>query len=513
MKRPCSPCYSPKSPDPDPPVKGSAAWEIKRAKEEDDSDFEETPWIEENILKYSKERAPEDVENEDKMLQTMTCIVCLDLVMDIRGEGIFTCSSGHFICRDCVHKQKMNNQKECPAKCGIYTPAKNVLATEFMTRYLERNPQFCGNRSWGCQFKGFHDDRKKHMKFCPFRPIPCPAIHKGCKRTVTLFTLRNHLRQFNCAQVITSKHYSSRDEISRMHIFTYRGRFGTDNGEAFKLSEVKICKPILFMTPSTCKAGIFLQVERSETGTWHFSTWSLLDADGCKDMWVHLSVVAPTKRCYSAKIRLLPALTKTKSQAYAEGECMILVDAQIREVEFQDIGFDFALRILTTRGWKQQLNGEASKADQLRIEERLMGTVVPHKFQKYFPTVNGSKKLPLKGETPNECPTIDPEDGNKKTEESNDKESDSEKRGHYLLAAPPTLGQEDMSRPGLLGPPPPVTTGEKCPPLQIWPPAELAPSTSGGIQRRPQTPAPTETFEDEYDEEIDTVIARYESDG
>ena len=165
IKRPHSPCYSPRSPDPEPPIQGTAAWEIKRAREEEGIDFEENPWTDPQPLEYSKERAPEDVENEEKMLQTMQCIVCLGLVMDIDGEGIFTCSKGHLICRICVLKQKMNNQRECPAKCGLFTPAKNVLATEFMTRYLERNPQFCDNKDWGCQFKGFHEARKNHMTF------------------------------------------------------------------------------------------------------------------------------------------------------------------------------------------------------------------------------------------------------------------------------------------------------------------------------------------------------------
>ena len=119
MKRAHSPSYSPSSPDPDPPHKGSAAWEIKRAREEEDSDFEESPWSEVNVRTYSKERAPEDVENEEKMLKTMECIVCLTVVMDISGEGIFTCINGHFTCRSCVAQQKMNGQEECPAKWKV----------------------------------------------------------------------------------------------------------------------------------------------------------------------------------------------------------------------------------------------------------------------------------------------------------------------------------------------------------------------------------------------------------
>ena len=158
---------------------------------------------------------------------------------------------------------------------------------------------------------------------------------------------------------------------------------------------------------------------------------------------------------------------------------MILKDSQLREIEYQDVGFDFALRILTTRCWKQQLNGEGSKADQLRLEEKLMGSVVPHKFSKYFDNINDGRKPPLKDEMSNDCPTVDGDDVLKKQDEpSTSTEIGSDIR-HHLLLSPPTPGQENTTRTGFLGPPPPVTSGQGCPPLQVWPPAELVSSTSG----------------------------------
>ena len=291
-----------------------------------------------------------------------------------------------------------------------------------------------------------------------------------------------------------------------MHIFTYRGRFGTDNGDAFKLSEVKTCKPILFMTPSTCKAGIFLQVERSERGTWSFSCWALLEEEACKDMWVHLSIAAPTKRCYSAKLRMLPALSKTKSQAYKEGECMILVDSQIREVEYQDIGFDFALRILTTKRWKKELNRHASKADQLRLEEKLMGEIVPHKFQKYTAPVDDPKIPPWRVEPqiPVDPPIHDPEEDEGSSDVA---EGGSGNRRHYLLTSPPTPGQDGKNGPALLGPPPPTSTNQRCPPLQIWPPAQLVPMPSGAGSDQMPGPLTPPAEDADTDEELPRLLS------
>ena len=120
---------------------------------------------------------------------------------------------------------------------------------------------------------------------------------------------------------------------------------------------------------------------------------------------------------------------------------MILVDSQVREVEYQDVGFHFALRIITTRCWKQKLNGEASKADQLILEEKLMGSIVPHEFPKIFAADKGGKKPPV--ESPTDCSTVDPEDAAKQGKELT---NSTEKREHYLLASPPTPGQKITNR-------------------------------------------------------------------
>ena len=122
-----------------------------------------------------------------------------------------------------------------------------------------------------------------------------------------------------------------------------------------------------------------------------------------------------------------------------------------------------------------------------------MGTIVPHKFPKFFATDKDGKKTPV--ENPSDCPTVDPEDAAKQGKEL---KNSTGKRGHYLLASPPTPGQEINTRPGFLGPPPPAITSQRCPPLQIWPPAELVSSTSGDVS--------DVNVEDETDEEVDAVI-------
>ena len=102
-----------------------------------------------------------------------------------------------------------------------------------------------------------------------------------------------------------------------------------------------------------------------------------------------------------------------------------------------------------------------------------------------------------------DSPTVSPE--NLPKEEC--KGSEGEKRVHCLLTSPPTPGQDGRSHPGLLGPPPPVSTEKRCPPLQIWPPAQLAPSTSEDADGLIPNHVIIEDEDTDGEEEIDILIS------
>ena len=113
MKRSGSPSYSPSSPkasrpsaeaaqgespssEPTPPIQeplpkpGTAAAEILRAKNEEGLDYEILPYDESKsrTYEYSHPRTSEDLEDEQKMLRSLTCPICLTLCMDIdKGIG------------------------------------------------------------------------------------------------------------------------------------------------------------------------------------------------------------------------------------------------------------------------------------------------------------------------------------------------------------------------------------------------------------------------------------------
>ena len=101
---------------------------------------------------------------------------------------------------------------------------------------------------------------------------------------------------------------------------------GSGDGALFRWREGRACKPLILMTPGTCKAVIWFQVERSGAGRWTFSCWSLLESKGCEGVIVQIPIVALTQRSFAAQVKLLPALSKTKQRGYDDGECLILMD-------------------------------------------------------------------------------------------------------------------------------------------------------------------------------------------
>ena len=143
MKRACSPSSSQRGQAGEPAPK-TAAWEIKRALEEEDSDLEESPWASDiaEEVDYSQVRAREDVEDEVKILKSLECVICKDLVKDIDKEGVETCTCGAFICRNCRIVQKKKDDKDCPC-CHKRYMAPALLGR--LKRYLNSDPK----HTWG----------------------------------------------------------------------------------------------------------------------------------------------------------------------------------------------------------------------------------------------------------------------------------------------------------------------------------------------------------------------------
>ena len=314
-----------------------------------------------------------------------------------------------------------------------------------------------------------------------------------------------------CGQLLVNRKFSSRDEINHEKDgFLFRGRFGTVDGVLFRYQGGKVCRPLVLSTPATCKAAMWFQLERSGVGHWSFSVWAMLDEEGCEGVKVEISIAAPTQRAFSGSIKLLPALSKTKKEAYDEGECLIVFDQHIKANERQDIAFDFAIKVVTNIEWRRQLNTQSSMADHLRLEEALIGRIVPHKFPNPHNPPNASdvKSDPanLTDDTPTDQPQQQPP-------------TQSEPSFNLRIAPAPLVGEgTPFDMPGLLGPPPPLTTDGGHPHLIIYPPAELGPSTSSGevterppsVETRPPSSIPSFDGSDDDDEEMtDAEILRF----
>ena len=254
---------------------------------------------------------------------------------------------------------------------------------------------------------------------------------------------------------------------------------------------------------------MWFQVERSGVGRWSFSVWAMLDEEGCEGVKVEISIAAPTQRAFSGSIKLLPALSKTKKQAYDEGECLIVFDQHMKAKERQDIAFDFAIKVVTNIEWRRQLNTQSSMADHLRLEEALIGRIVPHKFPNPHNPPNASDVKSDPANLPDATPTDQPQQ---------QPPPQSEPSFNLRIAPAPFVGEgTPFDMPGLLGPPPPLTTDGGHPHLIIYPPAELGPSTSRGevtkrppsVETRPPSSIPSFDGSDDDEEMTDAEILRF----
>ena len=70
----------------------------------------------------------------------------------------------------------------------------------------------------------------------------------------------------------------------------------------------------------------------------------------------------------------------TKTEAKNRGLGLILFDEQIKTHPKQDVLFDYSIRIITTRSFRDNLVSQNSASDRLTLEQKIMGRIVSNRY-------------------------------------------------------------------------------------------------------------------------------------
>ena len=294
------------------------------------------------------------------------------------------------------------------------------------------------------------------------------------------------------------------------------------------------------LSPALAFALFTFHVDRDIHGRWLFTVWAQLESVCLKDRVVaQVAIVATTKQSYAAQIPVLPALSMTKGEAENKGMCLILFDEQIKAHAQQDILFDFSIRLITTRTFRDDLVSQNSASDRLTLEQKIMGRIVPDRYPSSPPPIqrqpvsssaqpqpspagDQSQQAPATATEPSEAehgsrapsPSYSPRSPSPQpTVEQSPAANpaaafgltDVAPHAHYLMPAPRATG--DCSVPHLLMPPPPLSTTGTCPHLapsnplphvdisEGDPPAQVSAQTIS--QEEPQSDSEEEEEEEE----------------
>ncbi len=174
--------------------------------------------------------------------------------------GIRNCEAGHLICTNCQRKVFT-----CPVCRTGKFPFKMPLLQDLLEAYTDPSQKFyCLNDE--CRAHLIDKNLIVHEATCLHRLVPCISeIHGGCEDEIPLWRLGLHIKENNCATILTP----DEDNHFRGVICDY---------SAYSLlgsNTVVNWKPALLTSNSHSRLGVIFKIRKDSSGNWTFSFHSL----------------------------------------------------------------------------------------------------------------------------------------------------------------------------------------------------------------------------------------------
>jgi hypothetical protein len=258
---------------------------------------------------------------QERLQEVMRCPVCLDLP---RGGEAYVCINGHIVCETC--KEKVVAM--CPV-CRVSAlwsicPFYKRIAAEFLSQIRA----VCAYTASGCRHKLDLFLVSRHEEKCYYRPIYCPAKHRGtCQWEGSLITLCRHVQLHRCVQVLGS--------VDNNMVFTSHIADFASNESVFDCSVKTHWRPILFIQKGLTIFMVYMTIYREAGGYWYFSFRSFSPEYVLSKIYLNLSVYpagnskdAPVYKCLMTPVSSM----LSEADALAKGQNLLLTDFQIKNL-------------------------------------------------------------------------------------------------------------------------------------------------------------------------------------
>ena len=287
------------------------------------------------------------------LLQSLRCSVCYEEPRLVKSLN----KRGHYVCPKCLVKIKEATggrvRINCPCCKEPWTSYQNLFATEFLERFYKLNQVEC--KFLNCPKVDYAKNLEgvSHEAYCVLKKLHCPAriSDRQCHWEGSLPELAKHIAEGNCCFVVKDPKKTFGDNNG--NVIQFEDKLA-NKPNFFKERVQHICPPFLLLHEEIARAFIWLQIERSSSGAWAITSWSLLEKEALENVQVYVTVQAqPTDNgrahhIYSGLINVLPALSMTRGEGLKSGQFMSFYDQNIKKIRPPGQRFHFQGKSLVT---------------------------------------------------------------------------------------------------------------------------------------------------------------------